>query len=687
MKKLITLILVLTGMVCTAGATDYTVYFKPNSQWESASAKFALYMYDKSSGTVDAWADFSETTLSGVFKATYSTDYYANSSNTEVCGIIIVRLNPSATKTDGKYSFDGSVAWNQSGDLSSPTSDIYYDISENTGTWSSWIPSWEKITTKVPSDYDFCIAANPDIVNTDSEGQDISWNGNSSYNMMSNNSDKSFDYTLTVSNKVLVAKSYEFKPVENADNWWSGGTGDGGNYVIDIAENGVYNITYNLNKITGVCTATPSLVERLNVDYYIERAADIEGSSYEELGKMAIHNGEASLGVNLTLEGNTNEILYKIKRVAKTTDGITTKQEKWLSASESSTGYHFTFTPSSAGNFAVSFVYDIAGASTNVIAVELADGYYYVGGGSGSWTLGEAFTETGSGTGVYTITLTSDQLNHGFCIAPVYALSGSAGNYGVPADAAHWAMCIRPETNTTISSFAIYEGVGQQASAEKYWSLTFNGTLTLKYDSNTNDWSATPYRTASIGPAGYITYSNGEKCKVSGAEAIYVITQDNGNGTVHGKEMDANTVWPANEGMILKGNNKDVITISAVASDETPSTIGNNYLVGSGNSTADITAGTGIYIFAMKSNGLGFYKAEDGTLAAHKAYLDLSRTSFNAREFLGFDFDEGEATGISAAKTEIGQDDQVVYDLQGRKINGQCSKGLYIVNGKKVIIK
>ena len=282
--------------------------------------------------------------------------------------------------------------------------------------------------------------------------------------------------------------------------------------------------------------------------------------------------------------------------------------------------------------------------------------------------------------GVYKTTLT-DMNNKYIALAPTSSLSGDS-----------WNAAIRPEYNTSDGAkytvnFMTYSGIGA-TGGNSTWYVDGDGiNIDISYRPTDNYWEVKPYRTATIGSAEYITYSNGEKCKVSGAEAIYVITQDNGNGTVHGKEMDANTVWPANEGMILKGNNKDVITISAVASDETPSTIGNNYLVGSGNSTADITAGTGIYIFAMKSNGLGFYKAEDGTLAAHKAYLDLSRTSFNAREFLGFDFDEGDATGISAAKTEIGQNDQVVYDLQGRKINGQCSKGLYIVNGKKVIIK
>jgi hypothetical protein len=47
---------------------------------------------------------------------------------------------------------------------------------------------------------------------------------------------------------------------------------------------------------------------------------------------------------------------------------------------------------------------------------------------------------------------------------------------------------------------------------------------------------------------------------------------------------------------------------------------------------------------------------------------------------------EGDATGISEVRsmTEDGKND--IYDLQGRKVQNP-GKGLYIVNGKKVIIQ
>ena len=69
-----------------------------------------------------------------------------------------------------------------------------------------------------------------------------------------------------------------------------------------------------------------------------------------------------------------------------------------------------------------------------------------------------------------------------------------------------------------------------------------------------------------------------------------------------------------------------------------------------------------------------------GELAAGKAYLDL--TSSGARELRVVFADE--ATGINASVVKSETVSKGVYDLQGRRV-ASPTKGLYIVNGKKVI--
>lgn len=88
-----------------------------------------------------------------------------------------------------------------------------------------------------------------------------------------------------------------------------------------------------------------------------------------------------------------------------------------------------------------------------------------------------------------------------------------------------------------------------------------------------------------------------------------------------------------------------------------------------------------IYVLNNDTYGVGFYKLQsDGTIGANKAYLTYSGGGAAAtRGYFLFD----EATGIEMPTVEDNAD-AVVYDLQGRRV-AQPTKGLYIVNGKKVI--
>jgi len=75
-------------------------------------------------------------------------------------------------------------------------------------------------------------------------------------------------------------------------------------------------------------------------------------------------------------------------------------------------------------------------------------------------------------------------------------------------------------------------------------------------------------------------------------------------------------------------------------------------------------------------------KVKNGTkIPAGKAYIVIAGGS--AREFIGFG--ENETTGIEAVQQNAKADNQY-FNLAGQRV-AQPTKGLYIVNGKKVIIK
>ena len=71
------------------------------------------------------------------------------------------------------------------------------------------------------------------------------------------------------------------------------------------------------------------------------------------------------------------------------------------------------------------------------------------------------------------------------------------------------------------------------------------------------------------------------------------------------------------------------------------------------------------------------------TIPACKAFLRYSGDS-NARD-LSLIFDDAETTGIQAVEKKL-SDNALYFDLMGRRI-AQPTKGLYIVNGKKIIVK
>ena len=135
------------------------------------------------------------------------------------------------------------------------------------------------------------------------------------------------------------------------------------------------------------------------------------------------------------------------------------------------------------------------------------------------------------------------------------------------------------------------------------------------------------------------------------------------------------------QGVVLKktttGNFTMTLTETAPAGDFSSNNL-------DGTMTQINTTGANDYYVLGGKNGAGFYKLSNtsGTIGANKAYLTYSGGGgAGAREFFLFD----EATGIEIPTVEDVNADAVVYDLQGRRVVNP-TKGLYIVNGKKVFI-
>ena len=98
-------------------------------------------------------------------------------------------------------------------------------------------------------------------------------------------------------------------------------------------------------------------------------------------------------------------------------------------------------------------------------------------------------------------------------------------------------------------------------------------------------------------------------------------------------------------------------------------------------------------IYFMGMNNTIYYPGPTAVVGPERAYFELSDPTAHVKGY-AFNFGEDDVTAIAGAQTSNlnGQSSivngQSVYDLQGRKINAQLTKpGIYIVNGKKVLVK
>ena len=133
---------------------------------------------------------------------------------------------------------------------------------------------------------------------------------------------------------------------------------------------------------------------------------------------------------------------------------------------------------------------------------------------------------------------------------------------------------------------------------------------------------------------------------------------------------------PAGTGVLLMGTAGRAVEPVVATSGTAPAA---NLLTG----ITTATAVTADQYYGL--SGKKFVKVNAGTVPAGRALLPVSAIPATARE-LNFVFDD-ETTGISAIENmEPTTENAAIYNLNGQRVTNP-SRGLYIVNGKKVIFK
>jgi hypothetical protein len=177
------------------------------------------------------------------------------------------------------------------------------------------------------------------------------------------------------------------------------------------------------------------------------------------------------------------------------------------------------------------------------------------------------------------------------------------------------------------------------------------------------------------------TYVAEENLVVGGIEGLEAYAITGASGTAITKS-DALTTIKAGVPVLLKGTASQKFYLP-LAGDGAATPSGNLLIAGAGaNVNYNDNAGFN-YVLGVEGGKAMFLRIVSGTPAnvpVGKAYLALTSDPAGARS-LGFD---DEVTAIKNIK--VGTEDNIYYDLNGRRVL-YPKKGLYIVNGKKVIVK
>lgn len=199
-----------------------------------------------------------------------------------------------------------------------------------------------------------------------------------------------------------------------------------------------------------------------------------------------------------------------------------------------------------------------------------------------------------------------------------------------------------------------------------------NSAYDNKADWNIEEVTELP---VTISAAGYATLYAPVALNYPSVVTVSTVTINSDGATLDLAEVTGTI--PANTPVLLAGKagtyNFD-ITAGVPAIDAA------NVLVGT---TAAIAAPDGSYILQNQSGKVGFYQVDvteaQPKVPGFRAYLNVPSSPVKAFFF-------GEADGISAVAKDASAKDATIFNIAGQRV-AKAQKGIYIVNGKKVLVK
>lgn len=196
-------------------------------------------------------------------------------------------------------------------------------------------------------------------------------------------------------------------------------------------------------------------------------------------------------------------------------------------------------------------------------------------------------------------------------------------------------------------------------------------------------WYAYPTYTRTVTPGNFGTICFPFAATVEGATVFKIVGKTvDANSNLTGINLESVDVLVAGHAYIFKATGT---TLTATFSGNYSDAVAADGMVGNiTEASHEVTKGAGYYVLG----GNKLHKVIEGgngkvTIGRYKAYIDPSAinvASAPSFSFIGVD----DATGIENFEAEKIQG--VTYNLQGQRVTG-TQKGVFIINGKKVVVK
>ncbi len=198
----------------------------------------------------------------------------------------------------------------------------------------------------------------------------------------------------------------------------------------------------------------------------------------------------------------------------------------------------------------------------------------------------------------------------------------------------------------------------------------------------------------------YGTYYNDEYNVVApGTVDVFTVPAVSEDGVITFNEIESGMI-PAGTGVVLRGEIRAYSNVSASAPRSAD--VGDNMLIGSQTATTTFGPDNGDYYYYTLDASTWYgtmdfvWGSSDGSafeIEGHKAWLPVPKKDINEIQTLTGEMPERiiepepEPVPDAIESVEVEEGEPVIYNLQGVRVSDMSQRGIYIVNGKKVVKK